>query len=144
MCVKLLGDLNLKSSQSSRHLRRCFVPFNRALIRATWFIHAATGDITTLINHAVRHSGRPQAHWARLTNLHAIFHLNNLALPQGSPVPDTHTAHCIGGLLHVSGFPSSGHSKGLFDLPFLAQEKHCAAQSTARGCLPTTTLAILD
>lgn len=62
--------------------------FNRSLILATWFIHVATADITTLINHAVRHAGRPRAQTG-LTNLNTIFHLNNLALPQGRPTPDT-------------------------------------------------------
>jgi hypothetical protein len=41
-------------------------------------------------------------------------------------------------------FPGSGQSKILFYLPFLAREKHRPAQSTARGCLFTSTLAILS
>lgn len=62
--------------------------FNRSLILLTWFIHGATCDITTLINHTVRHAGCPLAR-AGLTNLNTIFHLNNLALLQGRPTPDT-------------------------------------------------------
>lgn len=76
------------STRRLRHLGKCCASFNRGLILATWFIHVATGDITTLINHAVRHAGRPRAQ-AGLTNLNTIFHLNNLALPQGRPTPDT-------------------------------------------------------
>lgn len=72
----------------SGHLGNCCAPFNRSLILATWFIHVATTDITTLINHAVQHAGRPHTR-AGLTNLNTIFHLNNLALPQGRPAPDT-------------------------------------------------------
>ncbi len=71
-----------------RHLGKCCASFNRSLILATWFIHVAAADITTLINHAVRHAGCPRVR-AGLTNLNTIFHLNNLALPQGRPTPDT-------------------------------------------------------
>lgn len=71
-----------------KHLGKCCASFNRSLILPTWFIHVATADITTLINHTVRHAGRPRA-WAGLTNLNTIFHLNNLALPQGRPTTDT-------------------------------------------------------
>lgn len=67
--------------------KRC-ASFNRSLILLTWFIHGATCDITTLINHTVRHAGRPLAR-AGLTNLNTIFHLNNLALLQGRPTPHT-------------------------------------------------------
>ena len=71
-----------------KHLGKCFASFNRSLILPTWFIHVATADITTLINHTVRHAGHPGA-WAGLTNLNTIFHLNNLALLRGRPTPDT-------------------------------------------------------
>lgn len=80
--------LTMTSTLRLRHLGKCCAPFNRSLILATWFIHVATADITTLINHAVRHAGCPRAR-AGLTNLNTIFHLNNLALPQGRPTPDT-------------------------------------------------------
>lgn len=73
---------------------------------ATWFIHVATADITTLINHAVRHAGRPRAP-PGLTNLGAIFHLNNLALPQGRPTPDTdHWREAFLRLLFLSAGPT--------------------------------------
>lgn len=80
--------MTMISTWRLRHLGKCFASFNRSLILATWFIHVATADITTLINHAVRHAGRPRTR-AGLTNLNTIFHLNNLALPQGRPTPDT-------------------------------------------------------
>lgn len=71
------------------HGGKSCAPFNRSLILATWFIHAVTADITTLINHgAVRHAGCPHTQ-AGLTNPNTIFHLNNLPLPQGRPTPDT-------------------------------------------------------
>lgn len=76
------------STWRPRHLGKCCASFNRSLILAAWFIHVATADITTLINHAVRHAGHPRIR-AGLTNLNTIFHLNNLALPQGRPTPDT-------------------------------------------------------
>lgn len=80
--------------------------FNGSLILATWFIHVATADITTLINHAVRHAGRPRAP-PGLTNLGAIFHLNNLALPQGRPTPDTdHWREAFLRLLFLSAGPT--------------------------------------
>lgn len=71
-----------------RHLGKCSASLNRSLILATWFIHVATADITTPINHTVRYAGRPRTQ-AGLTNLSTIFHLNNLALPQGKPTPDS-------------------------------------------------------
>lgn len=71
-----------------KHLGKCCASFNRSLILPTWFIHVATADIMVLINHAVRNAGRPCAQ-AGLTNLNTIFHLNNLALPQGMPTPDS-------------------------------------------------------
>lgn len=116
-----------------RHLRKCFASFNRSLILATWFIHVATADITTLINHAVRHAGRPRAQ-AGLTNLNTIFHLNNLALPQGSPTPDT--AHWREPL-HALFIPFSLRTK-TFPQPVRA-DKHCPTCSRAGVCPHSTT-----
>lgn len=95
--------------------KKICVSFNGSLILATWFIHVATADITALINHAVRHAGRPRAP-PGLTNLSAIFHLNNLALPQGRPTPDTHTHTPLEG-----GFPHTF-------IPFIRAHKGAAAE----------------
>lgn len=85
-----------------RHLGKCCASFNRSLILATWFIHVATADIMTPINHTVRHAGRPRTQ-AGLTNLSTIFHLNNLALLQGKPSPDTtHWREAVLALLFLS------------------------------------------
>lgn len=86
--INITTFVTANTTRRLRHLGKCCASFNRSLILATWFIHVATADITTLINHAVRHAGHPRAK-AGLTNLNIIFHLNNLALPQGRPTPDT-------------------------------------------------------
>ena len=123
------------SSRRLRHLGKCCASFNRSLILATWFIHVATADITTLINHAVRHAGRPRAQ-AGLTNLNTIFHLNNLALPQGRPTPDT--AHWREALLILFLFLSLWAQRLLCSLSVRA-DKHCPVRSQAGvGPLSTT------
>lgn len=107
--------------------KKCRASFNRSLILATWFIHVATADITTLINHAVRHAGRPRAQ-ARLTNLSTIFHLNNLALLQGRPTADAaHWREAFLGLLFLSVWAQR------------PADEHRPRRSEARvGPLPTT------
>lgn len=86
--VATTTSTNVISLWLVKHLGKCCASFNRSLILPTWFIHVATADIMVLINHAVRNAGRPCAQ-AGLTNLNTIFHLNNLALPQGMPTPDS-------------------------------------------------------
>lgn len=78
----------LRSKAPMREKKKFCASLNGSLILATWFIHVAPADIRTPINHAVRHAGRPRAP-PGLTNPGAIFHLNNLALPQGRPTPET-------------------------------------------------------
>lgn len=112
---------------------KCCAPFNRSLILATWFIHVATADITTLINHAVRHAGCPRAR-AGLTNLNTIFHLNNLALPQGRPTPDT--AHWRGRLSLYFYFFHSGHKD--FLQPVRADKHSPVCSQAGVGPLSTT------